>query len=455
MKRKLTILISFACIVAACHKAATFDESNYDERLSGGAATVFDQSSRAFTNAMPGLSEFEEHLHELGDAAFEQTFVAAPAPVNNGLGPVYNNVSCISCHHNDGKGTPTAGYNNSSLLFRISIPGVDDHGGPAAIGGYGGQLQDRGTFGHAAEGKVDISYTDLMVTYPDGNTVTLRQPAYTLHDTYTGVPASCLMSPRLAPPVFGLGLLELVPESEMQAIADQQAAEGKGISGRINYGYNVMSGKAEPGRFGLKATVPTILQQVAGAYNQDMGITNKVFNTESCWDQPQYDGLSDDAELPDSLLNAVTFYVKTLAVPARRDVADPTVRQGQMLFAQTGCASCHQPTLQTDVDVRFPALSNQRIHPYTDLLIHDMGAGLADGRPDFMASGTEWRTATLWGIGLFGLTNGVPYYLHDGRARSIEEAILWHGGEAEGVKQAFMNLSALEREAVIRFLQSL
>ena len=458
MKKYLTL----ACIAAAtlvfsrCHKAADFADSGYDDRLSGGAATVFDESSRAFTRSITGLDAHDQHIHDLGDASFEQTFVTAPAPVNSGLGPIFNNVSCISCHHNDGKGTPTFGEATSSMLIRMSLPGADDHGGPNGASGYGAQLQDQAIQGKLPEAHVSIAYTDQPVIYPDGSQVTLRKPTYTMAGWYSGAqPAGCLLSPRMAPPVFGLGLLELIPEATLLAMADENDADGDGISGRPNYVYDVLTGATIIGRFGLKASVASIMTQVASAYNQDMGITSSALPVESCFGQPQADGLKDDPELPDSILNAVSYYIKTLPVPARRNVTDPTALRGEQLFTQLQCASCHQPTLQTGVDVRYPALSNQRIHPYTDLLLHDMGDGLADGRPDYKATGHEWRTTPLWGIGLFQKTNGTPYYLHDGRARTLEEAVLWHDGEAAKAKLKFTQLAKSDRDAVVAFLQSL
>jgi CxxC motif-containing protein (DUF1111 family) len=205
----------------------------------------------------------------------------------------------------------------------------------------------------------------------------------------------------------------------------------------------------------LKANTSTILTQVAAAYQQDMGVTSYVFPTESCYGQSQYDSRTDDPELSDSALNHVAFYIKTLAVPARRNVTDADNKAGEKMFTQLNCSGCHKPTVQTGIDLTQSAISNQRIHPYTDLLLHDMGSGLADNRPDFLATGNEWRTMSLWGIGLFEKTNGTPYYLHDGRARSIEEAILWHSGEAQKAKEQFMQLTKADRDRVIKFLKSL
>ncbi|QEC69814.1 c-type cytochrome [Panacibacter ginsenosidivorans] len=438
-----------------CNKADVFPDAGYDERLSAGLATVFDETSKAFSHAVEGLSDRDMEVHELGDAAFEQTFVSAPAPVNSGLGPVFNNVSCISCHHNDGKGTPTAGFSTSSMLFRISIPGADEYGGPLAAIGYGGQLQDQAVFGKQPEVHVDINYNDKEINYPDGSSVVLRDPVYTITQSYLLLPAGHMLSPRMAPPVFGTGLLELIPESTILSFADENDKDGDGISGKPNYVYNAYTKETELGRFGLKANNPNLLVQVAGAYNQDMGITSYVFPQESSYGQAQSDAYKDDPELADSILNEVAFYVKTLAVPARRNVTDVTIKEGEQLFNQINCTGCHKQTMQTGVDVTIRQLSNQRIHPYTDLLLHDMGDGLADNRPDFLADGKEWRTTPLWGIGLFQKTNGIPYFLHDGRARTLEEAILWHGGEAEKSKNAFMQLTKTERDKIIKFLNSL
>ena len=259
----------------------------------------------------------------------------------------------------------------------------------------------------------------------------------------------------MAPPVFGLGLLEAVDESEIIKYADENDANGDGISGKPNYVWNVIKGTHTLGRFGWKANNPTVLQQTAGAYNEDMGITSYVFPEESSKGQAQYDNRNDDPEIPDSILRAVSFYVQTLAVPVRRSADDATVLQGKKLFNDAKCGSCHRPAMQTGVRVDFPEVSNQRIFPYTDLLLHDMGEGLADHRPDFDANGSEWRTAPLWGIGLTQKVNGHNFYLHDGRARSLQEAILWHGGEAETAKNAFKNMSKNDRLALIKFLQSL
>lgn len=457
MKKIIVIVIVVLAIsgFTMCNKADIFPATGYDDRLSGGFATVFDETSKAFSHSVDGLNERDAHVHELGDKHFEQTFVRAPAPINSGLGPIFNNVSCISCHHNDGKGTPTAGSITSSLLFRVSLQGEDAHGAPIGVPGYGFQIQDQSVFGVQPEAHIDIAYTPLQVSYTDGSTVILRAPVYTVNDEYTPLPAGYRLSPRLAPPVFGIGLLENIPESTILSFADEDDKDGDGISGRPNYIFDTVANKTLLGRFGLKANTVNLFHQVAVAYQQDIGVTSSVFPDESCKGQVQDDHRNTVPDLPDSILNAVSFYVKTLAVPARRNVTDVDTKRGEYLFAQINCSGCHKQTIQTGVDVTMKQLSNQRIHPYTDLLLHDMGDGLADNRPDFVATGKEWRTTPLWGIGLFQKTNGIPYFLHDGRARTIEEAILWHGGEAQKSKDAFMQLTKTDRDKLIKFLNSL
>ncbi len=440
-----------------CNKASVFSDSGYDERLSGGAATVFDATSHALSNEINGLSTRDARVHEIGDQTFSQTFVAPPSPIFTGLGPIFNNISCVNCHRNDGEGIPTAGFSNSGLLMRLSLPGVDANNGPLAVPGFGTQLQDQAVAGAQPEANVNITYTDSSVTYPDGAVVNLIKPSYTIQNPYTSLPSNYMFSPRLAPPLVGMGLLENIPESTILSFVDAGDKNGDGITGKANYVYDEYTQKNELGRFGLKANTPTLLLQVATAYQQDMGVTSYVQKIESAEGQQQMSVVHGDVqpELVDSLLNYVVFYIKTLAVPARRNVTDVDVKAGATLFNQINCSGCHRPTMQSGIDLTLSQINNQRIHPYTDLLVHDMGPALADNRPDYLATGTEWRTAPLWGIGLLDLANGTPYFLHDGRARSFEEAILWHGGEAQKSKQQFMQLNSIQRNQILNFLQSL
>ncbi len=454
--RSLTAILIIVIFAYGCRKYSEVENDEIDTRFSGGVNTAFDQSSGAFAHVFPGLSATDLNVHEVGDRHFETSFVTAPAPLRPGLGPVYNNVSCASCHIADGRGKPALpGERLLSMLFRISIPGEDAHGGPLQVPGFGGQLQSNAVFGKALEGSINIMYTEEQVFFADGQSISLRRPSYALQNTYVPTPAGMLISPRIAPPVFGLGLLQAIPESTLLGWADEQDMDGDGISGKPNYVWDVLSEATSIGRFGWKAGAPNLLQQTAGAYNEDMGITNPLFPVESSYGQTQFDGLHDEVEVSDSILKAVAFYTQTLSVPARRKIKDPVNQAGEKIFAKAGCDKCHKPSVRTAVDVSFRSISNQLIFPYTDLLLHDMGVDLADNRPDFKANGYEWRTAPLWGIGLTQLVNGHSYFLHDGRARNSMEAILWHGGEANQSKEFVKQLPKSDREALLAFLNSL
>ena len=459
----LSVILLISVLLIACDAESpmavkstpTFSTS----KLSGGETTVFDASSHAFSTPAPNLSPsaFEKHLD--GDREFEAAFVTAPAVVNPGLGPIYNNISCINCHSRDGRGRPPkVDEKFVSMLFRLSLPKpVDAMDGqpPIPVPGFGTQLNNRSIFGAAPEGKIKIDYTEQTLTTADGTRVHLRYPNYTFTETYQPLPEEVEVSPRVAPVVFGLGLLEAIPEAVILAYADEADANGDGISGKPNFVWDVVEQRYTLGRFGWKANQPTLLQQVAAAYHDDMGITTSLFSTENSAGQSQLTEHSATPEVSDEILDVVTFYVQTLAVPARRNVDDPQVKQGEQLFAKAQCASCHVPTLRTGVLTGVPSVSNQTIHPYTDMLLHDMGPELADNRPDFRASGTEWRTPPLWGIGLVRTVNGHTNFLHDGRARDLMEAILWHGGEAEASRQTVEQMSKVERDALIAFLESL
>jgi CxxC motif-containing protein (DUF1111 family) len=424
--------------------------------LSGGATTHFNATSQAFMLPAPNLDDLAEHF--AGDQAFEAIFVSAPATVNGGLGPIFNNTACTHCHVSNGRGRPPEpGQPLESMLLRLSVPGPhpDGSAAPAPVPGYGGQLADKAVFGVQPEARVELTWQSVPGSFADGTGYTLLTPTYTVVDGYTDLPTDLLVSPRVAPPVFGAGLLEAIPEQTLLDLADPGDLDGDGVSGRPNLVLDMLSGQYRVGRFGWKAGQPTLVQQAAAAYANDMGITNPLFPVETMAGQPQHDGLPDDPEIDMATLEAAAFYTRTLAVPARRDVNDTQNRQGERLFEQVGCAACHLPELATGEFPGVPSVSNQVIRPYTDLLLHDMGPELADGRPEFEADGQEWKTPPLWGLGLTGMVSGHTRLLHDGRARSIEEAILWHGGEGDGSREAFRRLSAAERQALLAFLESL
>jgi len=340
------------------------------------------------------------------------------------------------------------------MLFRASLRGRDAVGGPKGAGIFGVQLQLLAIPGVSAEASAQVIYTDSGGRFDDGTRYSLRVPHYTFQGIVSALPDSLLTSPRVAPVNFGLGLLEAVPEATIRARADPNDSDNDGISGRVNVVYDVPLQRYIIGRFGWKANVGSLLHQAAGAFNGDMGITSSYFPSENCFGE--YDDCkAHDAEVADTTLAKVAFYTQTLGVPARRRLDDPAVRKGEALFYTIGCHDCHTPTMVTGVLPGVPAVSNQRIHPYTDLLLHDMGAGLADHRPDFGAGGREFRTPPLWGIGLVQTVNGHTFFLHDGRARNLLEAVLWHGGEGKGARERFKSLSAEARSALIAFLNSL
>jgi len=423
--------------------------------LSGGATTVFDATVNAFSLPAPNLVGNAIARHDRGDEDFEDVFEAGAASEHPGLGPIFDNVSCEACHQGDGRGRPpNPGEPISSLLFRASVAGPGPHGGPNPVPGFGGQLQLRAVPGYTPEVQAAITYVETQGVFADGTPFQLRVPTYTLTGMYQALPPGVLVSPRVAPAVFGLGLLEAVPDADLLLLADPRDRNRDGISGRVNLVWDAVRQRTAIGRFGWKSNTPSLFQQTAGAYNGDMGITSPLFPAESC--EGQFPGCeSHDPEVDNATVGDVAFYSQTLGVPARRNLDDPQVVRGELLFHAAGCAGCHVATLRTGLRTGVPAVSGQVIHPYTDLLVHDMGPGLADNRPDFQASGSEWRTAPLWGIGLVQTVNGHTDFLHDGRARSLLEAVLWHGGEAQRARDRVLRFSAEQRAALVAFLGSL
>jgi CxxC motif-containing protein (DUF1111 family) len=310
-----------------------------------------------------------------------------------------------------------------------------------------------------ADGTPHVDYTETPGTYGDGNAFSLQTPTYSVSDWNYGEPSKDLMiSARTGPSVIGLGLLEAVPEEEI--LANVHPPDANGVSGVPNYVWDAAQKATVLGRFGWKANQPTTLQQTAGAFAGDIGITGSLYPNGTCTSTMTAclaapSGGDPDFELTDERWTSVGFYMKALAVPARRNLADATALHGDELFTSFGCAACHSPTLHTGATAAADVLANQTIHPYTDLLLHDMGPGLADNRPDFEATGSQWRTTPLWGIGLLQTVNGHTFLLHDGRARGIAEAILWHGGEATTARDNFRLADASDRDALLAFLNSL
>jgi len=430
--------------------------------LSAGDATVFDDSRHAFSLPVPGLTDAQKSAFAIGNSFFNLNWVAAPASTaaRDGLGPLFNARSCSACHLHDGRSRPPEpGGGMSVMLLRVSVPGTNAHGGPLPHPVYGGQIQSRALPGVPAEADVIVEYEPVRGVFADGEPFELRRPRYLLRNLgYGPVATNLQMSPRVAPAVIGLGLLEAVPVEQLAALADAHDRDDDVISGKLNQVWNAATQRHEPGRFGWKAEQPTVRQQVAGAFNGDMGLTTSLFPAENhspaqtaAARQPS----GGSPEVSDQILESVTFYSRVLAVPARRSVDDPLVRRGEELFRAAKCATCHREQLTTGEVPGLPQHSRQTIRPYTDLLLHDLGEGLSDHRPAFAADGREWRTPPLWGIGLVPKVNAHSFLLHDGRARNLAEAILWHGGEAEKAREAFRQMSRADREALVKFLESL
>lgn len=419
-----------------------------ERELAGGATTVFSVTSFAFETPAPNLVGVNLEMHLAGDAEFENTFVTSGSPTNPGLGPLFNNSNCVACHPRDGRPAfPTNLKAPSGLLYRISV-GNSTSQGPLPVPGYGTQAQNQAVIGFQPEMEYTVQWSPVEERFADGTVVVLRKPVFSYRNEYAPI-QQIEISPRIAPPVFGLGLLEAIPEAAILSRVDESDSDGDGISGKANYVVNPESGNLELGRFGWKANTSTLRVQTATAYHEDMGVTNELFTKDS-----PLDGFADDPEISPLVLKQVTLYSQTLGVPAARNLTDPKVQRGATLFNQLQCAACHTPKQETKT-ASISALANQTIWPYTDLLVHDMGPGLADGRADFLADGQEWKTRPLWGIGLTKVVNGHTNFLHDGRARNITEAILWHGGEGRLAKENFKKLSKTERDELLAFVNSL
>ena len=380
--------------------------------------------------------------------------MSAPASTEtrDGLGPVYNATGCSACHFNDGRAAPPEDGLGPfvGLLLRLSTP----DGAPDPT--YGGQLQDLAIPGVTPDGVATIDTAPVTMTYADGSTVTLQRPTYHVEWAHGAPAPGLLMSPRIAPQMIGLGLLEAIDPADLEAAADPHDADGDGVSGRVQRHVDPRTGAPMIGRFGWKGDAPTVEAQAAGAFNGDLGLTTALFPVDDCGrDDCLLAPNGGDPEVDDTVLDRVVVYSRALAVPARRAVDDPEVLLGRAAFYALTCDLCHTPSFTTGDFAPLPELSGQRVWPYTDLLLHDMGPELADRRPLGDADGQEWKTPPLWGLGLVPEVNGHSRYLHDGRARSLEEAILWHGGEAEAARDAFLGAPADERAALVRFLEDL
>ncbi len=468
-----------ARIEAVTRPATDFSRPERYERRPAGAATVFKALNRDSFSHPSANMPFERELDfRVGNGIFRKVWVSAPSSTasSDGLGPLFNARSCQRCHLKDGRGhPPAAGERAESMFLRLSIPpqtaadrsALREHR-QAVIPEptYGGQLQNFSVQGMPAEGEMTIAFEETPVALADGAVVRLRAPTYGVSSLHYGpLHPEAMLSPRVAPPIIGMGLLEAVPEADILAGADPDDRDGDGISGRANRVWSDEHRKVMLGRFGWKAGQPTVAQQAAGAFRGDIGISTPLYPSphgdctaaqRACRTAP-HGGASatEGAEANATMFDLLVFYSRNLGVPARRDVGDPQVLEGKRLFYEANCTGCHRPKFVTRRDSIGEEQSFQLIWSYTDLLLHDMGEGLADHRPEGEATGREWRTPPLWGIGLTETVSGHTLFLHDGRARSLLEAILWHGGEAETAKRRVTAMTGQERAALLAFLRSL
>jgi CxxC motif-containing protein (DUF1111 family) len=474
-KRAVPWALAVALVAAAVVRPATVEpgpgERIADTALWAGAFTVarFDQG--AYTQPAPVLDYHQRRVFEMGRGHFHRKWVIFGALGDWGLGPTFVADRCSACHEGAGRGAPPgrAGEQLRSMIVRLSLPGTDAQGGPLPDPHYGDQLQNDSLQGRSpddgystvpvpAEADLYLDWETVTVAFADGEPVELRRPRLRIENLRFGpLGEGAMTSLRIAQPLVGLGLLEAVPDEALLEIAASQRAAG--FSGRPNRVWDAIGARTVFGRFGWKANQPSLRQQIAVAAIADMGVTSDLYRAQNC---PPVQTVcaaempGGDRELIDNDWVEIEFWLQGLAVPARRAPEDPQVLRGEALFGAARCAVCHVPTLRTAERVpHLPQLSNQTIRPYTDLLLHDMGDALADGRPDFEAGPRDWRTPPLWGLGLSRAVSRSGALLHDGRARNVTEAILWHGGEAAGAREAFRTMPRTDREALVRFLESL
>lgn len=418
-----------------------------------------------FKKSYSGLNNDEIDIMMLGKSFFRIPWVEPPSATTarDGLGPLFNANTCTSCHPNNALGSV---YNDEggisrSMVVRLSIPtdNSQEHQAILKKSGfipeptYGAQLAMNGLQSVPYEGKLKITYGSKEVVYPDGHKVQLRVPTYELtHLQYGKLHDEVAISVRKAPALVGLGLLEQLDDATILQNEDVEDANNDGISGKANMVYSIEYDDYRVGRYTYKGSAPTVKHQSAAAFHNDMSLTTTLFPMdnctkvqEACLKAPK---ARDKIDVPNIRLDAINFYLTHLKVPVSSKKVTQKVQEGKKLFSQIGCAKCHIPELKTKEGVSVKA--------YTDLLLHDMGEGLSDGRVEFEASKTEWKTPALWGINSYAKAiKKAPDYLHDGRARSLEEAILWHGGEAENIKEKFMHLNKQQREQIIQFLGTL
>ena len=441
--------------------------------VTGTAATQVLRSSEkpidpaaVYMQPIKGLSHSQLQKFKTGEKQFKAPWVVFPLLGGEwGLGPTFLANSCVACHTQAGRGRTNDASNAVVFqqLLRLSVPGQGPDGAPNPHPHYGDQLQvfgvNVGLKENMKPGEAEL-YVDWLpepVTLSDGEKVELRKPKIRIEKPNFGsIDDTVMTSLRNTQVVFGMGYLEAVTEEDILALAKLQQSQG--LNGRPNYVRDDINKRVALGRFGWKANQPSVRQQIVAAFHGDMGVTSSLYIEENC-PPVQKDCLAmppgNRPELLDYAWDELTFWQVALDAPAPRDQESENVKRGEKLFVQARCAQCHIPELRTGEYPLLPVLAKRTFRPYTDLLLHDMGPGLADGRPDFKAGPRDWRTAPLWGIGLSAQVNGSTYFLHDGRARNVLEAVLWHGGEAKASRDLFAGFSKAEREDLIAFVNSL
>ena len=458
-------------LLAAGAVAVARDQPD-DAALSAGSFTIQRFDKAAFSEPAPVLNAKQRQLFMAGRSVFHRLWASVNSLNGDwGLGPTFIADRCSVCHVNVGRGSPPASRDEQllSMLVRLSIPGEDEHGGPKPHPHYGDQLQNRSLDGRnvdfafagsavPAEGELYLDWEERTVSFADGETAVLRKPILRIEGLNFGpLGAEAMTSMRVAQPMVGMGLLEAVPDETLLALARRQKSQG--FDGRPNYVWDAVNRRVALGRFGWKANQASLKQQTASAALGDMGVASPLFPDQNCPPVQEICARHLPGNVPEIIdheIETVEIWLRGLAVPARRNMADPEVRRGEKLFADAKCAVCHVPEMKTaEKFLPMPQLANQTFRAYTDLLLHDMGEELADGRPDFKAGPRDWRTAPLWGLGLSQTVSGSTAMLHDGRARNITEAVLWHGGEAEMSREAFRKMSRAERDALLRFVEAI
>lgn len=468
MNNRRALLTAAACLLLAGCSDRTEREAQMPKEPASATAKISDASAKfrtgngtkqAFSQPFDGMDDHETDRFVRGKSFFSVPWVEAPSATSarDGLGPLFSANTCLHCHPRNGAGVAVAedGKMNRSLVFRLSVPEnlnadivLKTGFTPEPV--YGGQLSMNGNGNVVYEGYPEVSYREQEGSYPDGERYSLRIPTYAISGLQYGpLDPEANIAPHIAPALVGLGLIERIPTEAILQYEDAEDRDKDGISGRANWVHDTLSGTKALGRFTWKAAASSVLNQTANAASNDMGLTSPLYPEENC--TPSQTACNEAPkgrhafDLPQSRLEAITYYLTHLKIPRPRPFEQKA--EAEELFERLACSKCHVPGYTTEEGVP--------IAPFSDFLLHDMGEALSDGHTVFSAGPREFRTPPLWGIGLYAKVSGEANYLHDGRARSAEEAILWHGGEAEASKKAFQALSKEARRLLLHYLETI